>query len=124
MRGGANNMPRRDPDAWREIAFRRAGRPDRRTPRQDTTADAQSESSRYTPKRGQVRFRPRWHRFAGWLGLIVGVLDLIMNDAMLLTGLTLLPFGHKEAWLLVGIVVAGLSTRLLGLLDRGTAVYR
>ena len=32
----------------------------------------------------------------------------------------LLPFGHSELYLLLGVLVAGWSTRLLGLFDRET----
>lgn len=37
---------------------------------------------------------------------------------------TLLPGGHSELYLLLGIAVAGSSTWFLGLFDRGTTVFR
>jgi hypothetical protein len=34
--------------------------------------------------------------------------------------LVLLPFGHSELYLFLGVLVAGWSTRFLGLFDRDT----
>ncbi|MDE0804847.1 MAG: hypothetical protein OSA99_16185 [Acidimicrobiales bacterium] len=46
---------------------------------------------------------------------------VILNDGMLLTeDMTLLPFGHSELYLILGVLVAGWSTRFLGLFDRET----
>ena len=71
-----------------------------------------------------MRVRPRWHRVAGWGGVSAGVLIAILNDAMLMTeGLRLLPFGHNELYLLLGLIVAGSSTWFLGLFDRGMTVF-
>ncbi len=44
----------------------------------------------------------------------------VLNDAMLIADLALLPFGHSELYLLLGVAVAGWSTRFLGLFDRET----
>ncbi len=79
-------------------------------------------SSRYTPSTNQdVVFRPRWHRIVGWFGVAVGLLTVALNDVMLMgEDLTLLPFGHSELYLVVGLLAAGLSTRFLGLFDRQT----
>tara|TARA_R100000935_G_C2714292_1_gene115336 strand:+ start:346 stop:558 length:213 start_codon:yes stop_codon:yes gene_type:complete len=65
--------------------------------------------------------RPAWHRIAGWIGVVVGILIAVLNDAMLIgDGLVLLPFGHSELYLVLGVVVAGWSTRFLGMFDRDT----
>ena len=83
-----------------------------------------SPSQRYTPPTPKYRIRPRWHRLAGWLGVIAGVAIAVANDAMLFSdNLTLLPGGHQELYLLAGIAVAGSSTWFLGLFDRGTTIY-
>ena len=85
---------------------------------------APEASARYTPPTPQYRLRPRWHRFAGWLGVAVGIVIAAVNDLMLMgDDLTLLPGGHNEGYLLLGIAVAGSSTWFLGLFDRGTTVF-
>lgn len=81
-------------------------------------------SSRYTQPKLQFRLRPRWHRVAGWVGVVLGILIVILNDAMLMTeGLVLLPFGHRELYMLLALLVAGSSTWFLGLFDHGTTIY-
>lgn len=83
--------------------------------------NAPEASARYSPPANDYTVRPRWHRVAGWLGLGLGALVAILNDAMLLgEDLVLLPFGHSELYLFLGVLVAGLSTRFLGLFDRDT----
>ena len=81
-------------------------------------------SGRYTPATPAHRVRPRWHRWAGWAGVVLGVLIAAVNDLMLIgEDVILLPGGHSELYLLLGITVAAAATRLLGLFDRGTTVY-
>ncbi len=78
-------------------------------------------SSRYSRPRQDYVVRPAWHRIAGWIGVVVGILIAVLNDAMLIgDGLVLLPFGHSELYLVLGVVVAGWSTRFLGMFDRDT----
>lgn len=85
---------------------------------------APGPSARYTPPAPQYRLRPRWHRVAGWLGIVLGIVIAAANDLMLMgDDLTLLPGGHSELYLLLGIAVAGSSTWFLGLFDRGTTVF-
>ena len=85
---------------------------------------APEASARYTPPTPQYRLRPRWHRFAGWFGVALGIVIAAVNDLMLMgDDLTLLPGGHNEGYLLLGIAVAGSSTWFLGLFDRGTTVF-
>jgi len=83
-----------------------------------------ASSSRYTPPSRPVRLRPRWHRLVGWLGVVVGVVVATLNDVQLVSNVTLLPFGHSEAWLLAGVMIAAGSTWFLGLFDRGTTIYQ
>lgn len=86
--------------------------------------DRPEPSARYTPPAPAFRLRPAWHRVAGWLGVLVGVLIAVLNDAMVLVeDVTLLPGGHLELYLLIGIAVAGASSWFLGLFDRGTTIY-
>lgn len=86
--------------------------------------EAPAESGRYTPPQRSYRLRPRWHRVAGWSGVIAGILIAALNDGMLMTeGLTLLPFGHSELYLILAVFVAGASSWFLGLFDRGTTVF-
>lgn len=87
-------------------------------------AEVRVSSARYTPPDRNVVVRPRWHRVAGWAGVVAGVLVVVLNDAML-AGIDtdLLPFGHSELYLILGVVIAGLFSRFLGLFDRQT-VYR
>lgn len=97
--------------------------------KQDRSTDADGRpapvaSSRYTPKQPAYRLRPGWHRWAGWIGVALGILVVASNDLMLMTGhLTLLPGGHNEVYLVLGIGIAAASTWFLGLFDRGTTVY-
>ena len=47
-----------------------------------------------------------------------------MNDAMLFgDDITLLPGGHSEMYLLLGVAVAFGATWFLGLFDRGTTIF-
>ncbi len=76
-------------------------------------------SSRYTPPIKSVRLRPGWHKTVGGLLLALGVAIAIVNDVMLLGPSTnLLPGGHNEAYLFLGVGIAGYSTRWFGWFDR------
>lgn len=95
------------------------GEAEARTPRDSPTA-----SGRYTPPTPQYRLRPRWHRIAGWIGVVVGVAIVALNDAMLFgEDLTFLPGGHSELYLFLGLAVVGSTAWFLGLYDRGTTVF-
>ena len=81
-------------------------------------------SPRYTPSAPHYRVRPRWHRVAGWGGVLAGVVIAAVNDLILMgEGVTLLPGGHSELYLLLGISVGSGATWFLGLFDRGTTIY-
>lgn len=80
-------------------------------------------SGRYTPKTPAFRLRPRWHRVAGWLGILLGVLIIVANDAMFFVNTNLLPFGHSELYLMLGLAVAAGASWFLGLFDRGDTIY-
>lgn len=81
-------------------------------------------SGRYTAPTPAFRLRPRWHRWVGWSGLALGLTIIIANDAMFFTkGVTLLPGGHNEMYLFLGLAVGGAFTWFLGLFDRGTTIF-
>ena len=61
--------------------------------------------------------RPTSHRWIGIAVILTGLTIALLNDAMLFTDVTLLPFGHREFWLLTGIIVAASGTWFLGLFD-------
>lgn len=92
------------------------------TPAADESAIA--PAGRYTAPRPKYRIRPKWHRFAGWFGVLLGVAIAIANDGMLIAeDLRLLPFGHQELYLILALLVGGGSTWFLGVFDRGTTIY-
>lgn len=76
-------------------------------------------SSRYTPPIKSIRLRPDWHRNLGIGLLVLGIAIVVLNDAMLLgANATLLPGGHTELYLVLGLVVTLYSTRWFGWFDR------
>lgn len=77
-----------------------------------------SPSSRYTPRRKSVRFRPGWHKGVG-AGIVgLGVAIAILNDAMLFSSTTLLPGGHSEFYLMLAVAIAAYATWWFGWFDR------
>ena len=49
---------------------------------------------------------------------------IVLNDTMwIYPDVTVLPFGHNELYLLLGLAMALASTWFLGLFDRGTTIY-
>lgn len=78
-----------------------------------------AKSSRYTPPMRSIRWRSGWHKTVGATILILGVAVAVLNDVMLLgASTTLLPGGHSELYLVLGIVIAGYSTWWFGWFDR------
>ena len=76
-------------------------------------------SSRYTPPIKSIRFRPDWHKTVGALVLVLGVAVAVVNDVMLLgASTTLLPGGHSEFYLVLGVAIAAYSTWWFGWFDR------
>lgn len=117
--GGGSHAARR-PEPVRKAVKRSKGP----TQKSAEGGAIQEASARYTPKQSYVVMRPGWHRIAGWIGVALGLLIVILNDVMRFgNDLRLLPFGHSELYLMFGMVIAGGSTWFLGLFDRQT-VYR
>lgn len=91
----------------------------RRTPRKRKGPTARKRppeeipSARYTPpeRKRPPRFRPWWHRAVGGVQAIVGATMVIGNYA------ALLPGGHKEAYFVVGMILAVASTWWFGAFD-------
>lgn len=88
------------------------------TRRATSPRQAPAASSRYTPPIKSIRFRPESHRWIGFGFLILGIAIAIANEAMLGNDFTLLPGGHSEFYLLLGILVAGYSMWWFGWFDR------
>lgn len=111
---GRVTVPKRRPDA---VA-------DTMRPGTSPTVPARAErpvpapTARTTPRR-LPPLRPGWHRWVGWPLIVFGVLVAVLNDAMLFRqGLTLLPGGHMELYLLLGLTLVGVGTWFLGVYDR------
>ncbi len=69
-------------------------------------------------KNMRTRLRSGWHKTVGAVILVLGVAIAIVNDMMLLGSAALLPGGHNEAYLFLGVGIAGYSTRWFGWFDR------
>ena len=66
-----------------------------------------------------MRFRPELHKLIGAVILVIGIAIVIVNDIVLLgASATLLPGGHTELYLMLGVVIAGYSTWWFGWFDR------
>ena len=89
-----------------------------RAKRKDNVPARPVASSRYTPPVKSVRLRPGWHKTVGGLIVALGLAVVILNDAMLGNSITLLPGGHSELYLVLGVVIAGYGTRWFGWFDR------
>ena len=92
--------------------------PSDRAKRKDTGPAKPVASSRYTPPIKSFRLRPGWHRTVGGLIVALGLVVVILNDAMVGISITLLPGGHSELYLVLGIAIAGYGTRWFGWFDR------
>jgi hypothetical protein len=75
-------------------------------------------SSRYTPPLRTKRMRPGWHTALGAGLAVLGLLVIVVNDAMLFGSITLLPGGHNELYLMLGVTIAAWSTWWFGWFDR------
>ncbi len=76
-------------------------------------------SSRYTPPTKSIRLRPGWHKTIGLILVAVGFIIVILN--ILMGGgsdLTLLPGGHNELYLFLGLGLAAYSMWWFGWFDR------
>ncbi len=89
-------------------------------PTTDSGARSPMSTARYTPPQRTIRVRPGWHKAAAFTLLGLGVVVAGVNDAMLLGGVPtwLLPGGHNEAYLMLGIATAVSSTWWFGWFDR------
>jgi len=62
-------------------------------------------------------WRPPWHRTVGWVLIALGVVIIVVND-LAYADIELMPGGHSELYLLLGLVVAGFGSWWTGLFDR------
>ena len=75
-------------------------------------------SGRYTPPAPlQARMRPTWHKVIGAVQLLLGVAIVIINYIDY-DDFHILPGGHKEAYFLLGMLIAGASSWWFGAFDR------
>lgn len=105
----------RDPELPRATepppSGQRSRRPDAR--------DVPTASNKHTPPIKHIRFRPTWHKVVGVLAVVLGAGIAVTNDVMLFgASTTLLPGGHNELYLVLGITVAGSSLWWFGWMDR------
>lgn len=85
----------------------------------DAAAAAPTPASRrYTPPIRSVRVRPGWHKAVGFALVLVGLTVIVLNDVMRGGGVRLLPGGHSELYLALGLVIAGYSMWWFGWFDR------
>jgi len=61
--------------------------------------------------------RPPWHRAVGWTLIAIGVAIAVLND-LAYVDIELLPGGHSELYLFLGLLVAGFGSWWTGLFDR------
>lgn len=55
---------------------------------------------------------------------MLGVVIVVVNDIELVTkDLSIMPGGHSELYLLLGVAVAVAGAWFLGAFDRGTTIY-
>ena len=92
--------------------------PSERSKRKESGPVKPVASSRYTPPVKSFRLRPGWHKTVGALIVGVGLAVVILNEVMLLNSMTLLPGGHSELYLVLGVAIAGYGTRWFGWFDR------
>ncbi len=97
--------------------------PARTTPRPDDHRDARgsavpSASNRYTPPTKSARLRPGWHKAIGFALIIAGITVVVLNDVMRGSAVRLLPGGHTELYLILGIAIAASSMWWFGWFDR------
>lgn len=95
--------------------------PELKEPIPGKTSPTSAPNVRYTPPKREVVYvpmRPDWHRWLAIGLLVAGLLIVVLNDAQRFTKLHLLPFGHRELYLLLGLFICGLSGRFFGIFDR------
>ena len=72
------------------------------------------------PPRSGLSFRagmrPPWHRAVGWSLIGIGVVIIVVND-LAFADIELMPGGHSELYLLLGLLVAGVGSWWTGLFD-------
>lgn len=76
-----------------------------------------AQSPRYTPPIPVVRFRPTSHKVVGGALVFLGVVIAVLNDVARL-GPRVVPGGHSELYLLLGVAVAGYGGWWFGIFDR------
>lgn len=99
---------------------------DRQRGRQQSARRRSSNpSGRYTaPAQARIRRRPGWHRWSGWLLVLVGLVLAALNGLMYMADdLTLLPGGFSLLYVPFGLPLAAGGAWLLGLFDDGQTIF-
>ncbi len=87
----------------------------------DESKSATPATGRYTPPKTHgpsVRVRPASHRVVAIALLVLGLAIIVLNDVMRFTSATLLPGGHNELYLVLGVGVCAWSGFYFGIFDR------
>ena len=110
----------RDPTAAALPRAATSAPPKRHKPAVETGVSTPAPTNRYTPpRRPTVRLRPGWHKTLG-LALVVGGFTIVILNILMGGGsdLVLLPGGHNELYLLLGLTMAASSMWWFGWFDR------
>lgn len=101
-------------------------RPTIRVVSSSRTSGRRQRSGRYTaPSRDRVRVRSPWHRAAGWLFVVIGLIVAALTGLMYMDDdLRLLPGGFSLAYMPAGLPLAAAGAWFLGLFDDVPTVYR
>lgn len=75
-------------------------------------------SSRYTPPITIVRIRAGWHKIVGFGLILLGLVVIVLNDVGRSGSAGLLPGGHSELYLILGLAISGYSMWWFGWFDR------
>ena len=92
--------------------------PKRKGPARAPRADSDGRPpGRYTAPAPVFRTRPRWHKALGIATALLGI-GLIVVNYMDYVGSELLPGGHQDGYLLLGVLIVVSSVWWFGLFDR------
>ena len=96
-------------------ALREACRPAEyyRTMRSKGPSGSAATSSRHTPPDQVSAFRSGWHTAVGIAFLVLGLLVVVVDDVIRGVKVTLLPGGHSELHLLLGVAIAAYALEVV-----------
>ncbi len=107
-------MPKSKAGSRRQRSRRRGPTPAKQDSPRRNEDEGHSRPASVSSKRSP---RPRWNKPAGWALIAAGVLIAIVNDvAYFSTGI--LPGGHNELYLILGLLIGVFGAYLLGVFAR------